>query len=260
MLLELIRSLQVLGEPLGLLWLANLGAAAFLFWRRKPLGGVLLAALAALYSLVGGTPLAKHLLASLERPYVSQKLSEVAPGDVVVMLGGAARPSRHDAFGFEFRNEGDRLLTALELMRQGKGKVLVLGGGMYPVEGTRQNSALLLQSVIKAWDLTQAPVICLENCNDTHAEAMRVIALAKEHRWQRILLVTSAYHLGRAIAIFQKAGVPVAGIACDFRAVGVPPEERTLPLVPRERNFVLLTLYLHEQVGWLVYWAHGWVD
>jgi uncharacterized SAM-binding protein YcdF (DUF218 family) len=259
MVLDVIRALGPLGEPLGMLWLVNLAAAGFLFWRRKWQGAIVLAVLAGLSSIIGSTSIPRRLLASLERPYVRSDSSNLPAGDAVIMLGGTHRPSQHDLFGFDLNHASDRAIMAMELLRQRKANALVVGGGTYTQNGKRLGAAPLLQSWFSAWGYSGVPIICLENCNNTHQEAVRVQALAKEHGWQRVLLVTSAFHMPRAEAVFKKAGVPVTPVACDFRAVGIPPDVNYLGPVPKLQNFEELGLYAHEQLGWLLYRWRGWV-
>jgi uncharacterized SAM-binding protein YcdF (DUF218 family) len=74
-----------------------------------------------------------------------------------------------------------------------------------------------------------------------------------------VLLVTSALHLRRAEAVFRKQGVDVTPIACDFQVYGVPRTSAFPSPFPSQHRLDLLSLYLHEQIGWWVYKWRGWV-
>jgi uncharacterized SAM-binding protein YcdF (DUF218 family) len=50
---------------------------------------------------------------------------------------------------------------------------------------------------------------------DTHDEALAVARLAREKKWDRIILVTHPWHMKRAVGVFQKAGVKVLPSSCD---------------------------------------------
>ena len=258
MVMQLIRYLAPLGQPIGLLWLLTVLTALFLLWRRKWLGSVLVFGLVGFMMVIGGPSLPKRLVASLEQPYARSGFNDLPTADAIVVLGGGHNPSQYDVFGFTLTDAAQRVLTGLELMRLHKGRALVLGGGVYFVNDQKHPRSELLQNWLKAWGLPNAPVFMLGTALDTHEEAGNARELAKEHHWQRLILVTSAFHMKRAEAVFKNAGLSVACVGCDFRAYGVPNEERRCPLIPRLGNIELLDLYLHEEIGWLIYRLHGW--
>jgi hypothetical protein len=47
-------------------------------------------------------------------------------------------------------------------------------------------------------------------------------------------------------------------VAADFQVLGVP-QDLSCSLFPRQQRLVLLSLYLHEKIGWGVYRARGWL-
>ena len=107
-----------------------------------------------------------------------------------------------------------------------------------------------------AWALTSAIITKLGICDTTHDEALHCAELAVQKRWTRILLVTSALHLPRAVAVFRRQGLMVVPVGCDFKAVGI---SSTWSLIPSLQRFELWALYLHEKVGWWVYRWRGWI-
>jgi uncharacterized SAM-binding protein YcdF (DUF218 family) len=255
---QLIRYLAPLGQPVGLLWLFTLLAAVFLLWRRKWLGGFTVLILAGLMYLIGSPSLARRLMTALEQPYARAGLNELPAVDAVVVLGGGHGVSQHDVFGFVLMDGAQRVLTGLELMRQHKGRVLVLGGGYYMAGEQKRPRSELLQNWLKAWDLPGTPVFTLGTALNTREEAENAQKLAKEQNWRRLILVTSASHMKRAEAVFKNVGLSVICVACDFRAYGVPDEDSSCPFIPRMGNFELWSNYLHEEIGWLIYRWRGW--
>ena len=128
------------------------------------------------------------------------------------------------------------------------------------VDGQFQSCGVQLQKWFSTWGIPAAPVLVLQGANDTHAEAERVLELVKAHKWERIILVTSAFHMRRAEAVFRKTGVSLVAAPCDFRACGVQQDERRWSPVPRLSNVQNLGVYLHEKYGRLLYRLKGWVD
>lgn len=259
MIMEWIRGLAPLEEPIGFLWLLDIMAAAFLFWRRKWICAFFLVIIAMVSSIMGNESISRHLIGSLERPYARARFDNLPVADAVVALGGGHHPSAYDLFGFNLNAGANRSLTALELVRQRKGKAIVLGGGTLFSDGRQLETSTLLKAWLLAWGLPDAPVFYLENCTNTRDEALRVSNLAKKQGWQHILLVTSAFHMRRAEAVFSNAGVPVTPVACDFRALGIPKSGFISGPVPRLESLDLFGLYLHEELGWLLYRWYGWI-
>jgi len=252
------RLLDGLLQPLAVLWLGvTLYGLVKLARRQWRLAGCPLLVAACLYAL-GATSLPAKLLASLERPYAGGELSSLPPADAVVMLGGMTTPSAEDLFDFDFDAEVDRVVTAIELVRQRKGRALVVGGGMNarianPGEGE------LLRRWIELWNVPQAPVHVLGVCLNTRDEAVRARALAEAQGWQRIILVTSAAHMRRAAACFRRAGLEVVPWACDFDGMSSLPWRWQDSILPSVSGFEMLSRYLHEVVGMWVYRWRGWV-
>lgn len=259
---NLPRILEALIEPIGFLWLLNLLAALYCTRKRHGRAALFCWFVAGAITLVGSTPMPSQLLASLERPYASPQLDSLPSGDAVVMLGGVLGPSEHDVFHLDFGEAVDRALTAAELLRKGKAPVLVLGGG-----GGRQNGpshapwkeAALLEGWLRSWGIPATNCLSLATSRNTRDEALQVRDLAQERKWQRVLLVTSAYHMKRAEAIFRQLGVPVVPVACDFIGLGSLQREKPFNPIPTSGEFQKLDLYLHEQVGWVYYRLRGWV-
>lgn len=245
-------------QPLAALWLVLVAVALGALWRRRWRAALGTALLAAVLSLVGATRWPAHLLASLERPYAGVQLAALPDADAVVMLGGQLTPSPHDVFGFELDGAADRVLTAVEAVRQRKGRALVLGGGWNP-DVPNPGEGELLRRWITHWQVAPVPVHVLGLCRDTRDEAERTRRLAETNGWRRVVLVTSAAHMRRAEATFRKAGLEVVCLACDFEGLAALQTARANYLVPGLRGFEMLHRYLYEQVGWWVYRWRGWL-
>lgn len=252
------RTIAPLIEPLGILWLGLLVWIAIQLFRRKFRAALLPAILVAFLSIFGGTDLAPTLLASLEQPYTGLNLAELAPADAVLMLGGTTEASRDDLFGMHLNESVDRVVTAVELVRRQKAPVLVLGGGGQEVGREIVGEGELLERWLRAWGLPNAPVYRLGVNPDTYWECVRARELIAKKGWQRVLLVSSAYHLRRGEAIMQKLGVPATGVGCDFIGTASLSQRQGLPAIPRLDRFHMLGLYLHELAGLWYYRLRGW--
>ena len=244
-------------EPIGALWCLMVLGVFWLIWRRQWQGAVWLGVSAGLLFLVGSTPLVDALVARAERPLARVDMDRLATAEVVVALGGGFYASENDMFGFALGGGGSRVLTALELVRRGKAQVLVLGGSG-PLPGKPGVvAASMVQEWVLALGVTTVAVTNLGLCSNTHDEALAYKTLARSHGWTNALLVTSALHIPRSVAVFQKQGIDVVPVACDFQACGVL--GTPFSPFPSQGRLHLLGLYLHEKIGLVIYRLRGWV-
>lgn len=253
------RSLAPLVQPVGFLWLIISLACVVAVFRKRWGMATLTFVLNSLIYIIGATSIPIDLLASLESPYATNRITSLPRSDAIVMLGGVLTPSRSDAFGFNLGPAADRILTAAELWRERRAPVLVLGGS----EGSLERNASfgegkLLEHWLGLQGIPTNAIICLSPSLNTHEEAEKVRVLAVERKWQRVLLVTSAFHMRRAEALFVQMKIPVTPAPCDFE--GLSARDRGLQTwIPRYEGFHLMSLFAHEFIGWHVYRAQGLV-
>ncbi len=255
----ILHSLTALLEPIGLLWLALL-LTMLAALRKRKFGTAVYAGLAAAFMFaVGATRLPETLLSTLERPYLITNLDAVPTSDAVVILGGGMRPSKYEVAEVGLNEAADRFIMGVELMRRGKADNLVLGGATRTFNGHKINEPELVHRWFTKWGLVDAPIFDLPDCLNTHDEALRTADLLKAHGWRRVLLVTSAAHMRRAAGVFKTAGVLVFCVACDYQTrVSVVADDK-INFIPQASGFNQMSIYLHEEIGWLTYQWRGWI-
>jgi uncharacterized SAM-binding protein YcdF (DUF218 family) len=252
-----------LTEPVGALWSLMVLSMLWLLCRRQWRSAIWLGLPTVVLFVIGSTSLTEKLVAREERQWVADEKAESGKRkaeiiyDAVVALGGGERVSQHDLPGFAMEDGGSRVLTAIQLVRLGKAKTLVLGGSKSMPGRPDVPSMSVVQAWVVSWGLAGGAVTNLGVCINTHDEAVAFRKLARSRGWSKVLLVTSALHLRRAVALFKQQGIKVTPVAADFQVLGVPPDP--FSPFPREHRLFLLTLYFHEKIGWWVYRARGWV-
>jgi uncharacterized SAM-binding protein YcdF (DUF218 family) len=245
-------------EPIGLVW-ACLLVLTVALWRKGRRYAWATLLLAALLYVFGSTGLPGWLVQRLERPYAGVKIAALPRADAIVVLGGGAEPSRHEAGGLHLTFAGDRLLMALELSRAGKAPVVVLGGAFVTLDGVEHDESELVRRYLTERSLARGEIVALPRCEDTHDEALRIRTLFHDRGWSRVLLVTSANHMRRAEATFRAAGVAVTPAPCNFLSQVSLGESPGGFSVPRAGGFMKFGVWLHEQVGWWMYSWRGWL-
>lgn len=229
--LELQKLVGALVKPLGLLWLALLGVAAVAAWRgcRKlawALGGLWLA-----FTLVTNVWVGAAMMGSLERRAPAFDEAAAPRFDAVVALGGGTfRPEGGRA---QLRDGGDRVFRAAQLWHAGKAERLVAIGS--PVAGMERARDAAGETV-ELWTSIGVPrsaIEILDGPRTTSEEIARLAREAEKRGWKRIAVVTSAWHLPRALRLARAQNLDVVGVPCDTRSeyspwslVWVVPHER----------------------------------
>jgi uncharacterized SAM-binding protein YcdF (DUF218 family) len=257
---DLLHQFVYLLEPIGIVWLCLLVLTFWLAIKRQ-FGPALFAGFVTLFiTLIGSSGIPGKLLGSLERPYAGVNLDALPTGDAIVLLGGGAAPSRFEAEGVHLTPAGDRLVMANELFRRKKAPLLLLGGNANKLDGVVRFEGVIVKDLLTTWGIPDEDILPLGANQDTHDEALKVGALAKERGWHRILVVTSANHMRRASAVFRAQGLEVIPVPCNFLttvATAPPPPGVS---VPRYDGFVKVAIWLHEEVGWWTYRRRGWIQ
>ncbi len=121
--------------------------------------------------------------------------------------------------------------------------VIVLGGAIAPDISGARNDIALNESALE------------DRSRNTAENAIFAKKMAAPQRGERWLLVTSAYHLPRAIGAFRKAGFPVEPYPVDWRTRGSEDLLRPFPTVGD--GLRRTDTAVREWVGLAVYWLSG---
>lgn len=255
----ILKTLLHFLHPLSLVWLV-LGAWLLrMIIRRRSSGLWFPGAAWLLLSLVTCTPFSSWLIAGLENQVTSVKVAELPQAEAIVCLGGGFVPSLVEPAGFQLQSGADRLTTALTLAVKGKAPLLILGGGGYPHQGRVFSEADAVADYLRSHLSLKTELLSMGVCDDTHDEAVKVAALARERGLDRLLLVTSANHMPRTLAAFRKAGINVIPVPCNYiGSMNHLGEQRWLHL-PSVRGLDVFGAWLHETVGSWVYYFRGWI-
>lgn len=207
--------LAALAHPGGLLWLMLGAATVGFFLRRRWAAGAAFCACFLLWTLAGNAWLAAYLMRINEHRYAKIDPLNSGDFDAVVVLGGAvdAGPlGQPQLVSFS----ADRPVLAARLYRSGRTQRLIATGAMVSEASSRSHEPSLLTAQL--WEELGVPEsdILQVGGHNTFEEARQVAKLVQEHNWKRIGLVTSAWHLDRALKHFRAAGLDPVPLPCSF--------------------------------------------
>ena len=221
-MLLLTKILSQIAYPL-LASLLLAGGAGVLLWRgRRRLGGVLLS-IALGWLWLWSTPVfSDWLRATLEQRYPAMRLEQLPTADVIVVLGGAleaaAPPARLDP---NLGAAADRIWYAARLYRAGKAPRVLVSGGQLPWSGVEQPESSVMAELLQEWGVPAAAILQESASRTTRENRDYSLPLLHAHGVRRVLLVTSALHMPRALALFRVSDFEIIPAPTDFEIYSV---------------------------------------
>ena len=264
MFIFLSKLLPLFAYPLGLACLLLVLALVF-HQNARARWWLTLAAVLILW--LGSTTGLSNLLArSLEYRYLPPE--EIPVTEVAVVLGGGTEPALSPRTSIEINSAGDRVLYAAELYRQGLARRLLLTGGEITWQtGGFSSPAEDMAAILISIGVPQEALWLETESRNTYENALYSGELLAESGIQSILLVTSAMHMPRAVALFEAQGLEVTPLPVDYSVTEEVLVEadtsaalvKVLDIIPNASNLALTTAALKEYFGMLVYQLRGWL-
>lgn len=221
--------------------------------RKKRRGtGLVLWLLALLLWLLASAPLAGWLMGGLERRYV---IPHPMQGDVIVLLGGGLLDGVPDLTG-RGAPPGDmmsRVVTAVRVQRQLGAPIIVSGGVVY--RGMSAEAPIIRRFLLDL-GVPADRIILEDKSRDTVENARFCGEILRQRGFSAPLLLTSAYHMRRSLAAFDRAGVRVTPLPANFKQ-----EQRSLvwaDYLPQAAAMATSATALREYLGLAWYQLTFW--
>lgn len=168
--------------------------------------------------LAGFLPLGNVLVLPLEQRFANHQpaLPEEAVTGVIVLGGFEDGWVTSGRGGLAVNEAAERLTETVRLAHLLPNVKIVFTGGVGDLFGGSEAGAAIKQYFVDA-GISPERVVIEHASRDTYENAVltrRMLNPAEQDRW---LLVTSAYHMPRAVGAFRQAGFNVIPFAVDFR-------------------------------------------
>jgi uncharacterized SAM-binding protein YcdF (DUF218 family) len=239
------------GSTIAILALSSLMLA--LGYRRCSLATILVALI---WLWVTSTPfVAERMVSGLEMRFPPVELSRTPAAEVAIVLGGGIAEPAAPRVELELINESTRLLQAARLYRMGKVKKILLVGGNLPWNTYPVSEAELMHQLLIEWGVPSNDIRVAGQSRNTYENALEAIQLRDTTKFDSALLITSATHMPRAMAVFQHAGIPVTASTVHITVVNHP--HSILDWVPNVKALSMTTAAMKEWIGLLVYRLRG---
>ena len=183
------------------------------------------------------------------------------PYDIGVLLGGYSahkvKPS-HDRYNFNER--ANRFNNTIELYFKGKVKKILLTGGSGSLDEPKFFEAKEVAKYLATLGIPKEDIIIESLSRNTHENALFTEAILNKqvNRESKLLLITSAWHMRRAMGCFEKEGLVVTPFSVDFLTESVPISLQRL-FYPNTFVLVKWEILIKEWVGYVVYSVVGYI-
>jgi len=214
-----------------LLSLILLGFALTLFRRMRSFGLGLAFITTVVTIGLGLLPISTYLMVPLEERFPPFQ-DDGKPVDGIILLGGSVEASDSISRGQLVANESaERVLDTIQLAhRYPQARILISGGGG-TVFGNGAGEAPVIAEYFKSIGIDPARIIVEDRSRTTSENASYSQALVKPQAGERWLLVTSAWHMPRAVGVFERVGFAVIPYPVDFRTGGASNNYRPFAFV-----------------------------
>jgi uncharacterized SAM-binding protein YcdF (DUF218 family) len=259
----LSKLLPVFLYPVGLSCVLLI-VTLILLWRKRSRLALIPVTLTLIILLISSsTLLTDGFVRSLEFQHVPQ--TPLPKADAIVVLGGATESPTSPRPWVELREEGDRVLYAAKLYREGKAPKLILSGGRVDWRPSPGSEAADMATLLETMGVPRSAMLLEPNSLNTRENAVYTKQIMEAQGIRKILLVTSAMHMPRSLLIFKKLGIDAIPAQTDYTAIHLDPaslntaEAVVLDFLPDAEQLRRTTRTLKEYVGIFVYWLRGWI-
>jgi uncharacterized SAM-binding protein YcdF (DUF218 family) len=248
--------------PLGLIGLLML--LALVLTKRQRLQKIILLLALVILSLAGNRWVAMGLARSLEWRYFPP--DPVPQAEVMIVLGGGTEPAEPPRQIVKVNGSGDRVIYAAWLYKQGKALHILVSGGLLDWTESQSTPAQDMSTLLQMLGVPEPAIWLQPNSRNTYEDAVYCAQILRQKGINRALLVTSAWHMPRAVKLFQAQGLEVIPLPTDYNVTKAEwerlwsgdPRAWILGALPSVDHLDLTTKMLKEYMGILTYNIRGW--
>lgn len=237
--------------PPGLFTLAFLIMSIWLLQRRDKFYALVCLILGLASWLLSIAPIGDALLKPLESDFYSAK---VPNGDVIIVLSAGIRNDMpyFSSYGVPSIETMPRVLAAIRLQKQLDSPLIISGRGK---QRSQYKTASILKRFMASFDVPESKIIIEDKSKDTSENAVFSLKICFDKGFSDPILVTSAYHLKRALLYFNDAGLNVKPFPSGFETW--PRKSYSwLSLLPGD--YRKSSIAIHEYLGLIFYRLNNW--
>ena len=248
----------LVAQPLSIAFLLAALAALLGFsgWRKLSGAASLTAALVLFVTLY--TTSGAVALQVLENRFAKPS-GDPADLSCVIVLGGALENEvTTSRGGTEFNQAADRYVETLRLALKYPQARILVSGGDGSLSGEYEGESEASERFFAAFGISPDRLIKENASRTTYENTRQTSELLAREGLSDCLLVTSAFHMPRAMGLFRKAGISVTPWPVDYRTSGIA--TLSTDFTQPTSNAQLTATATREWIGLLAYYLTGRID
>lgn len=175
--------------------------------------------------------------------------------DGIIVLGGISSYD-YQLNRIQFTNSNDRLMQAIALLKKGVAPKLIFTGGSGSILHPDHLEGNYVKKYLEDIGIPDSQLVFEVNSKNTHENATMTKPLLKKDG--KYLLVTSAYHMRRALGCFTKEGINVSPYSAN-RGSGPWKFEFDYMFLPDAEPLFAWNTLFHEWFGCITYKMEGYI-
>jgi uncharacterized SAM-binding protein YcdF (DUF218 family) len=204
------------------------------------------------------SPLGNMLLTPLEQRFPGMKFPD-GPIEGIIVLGGSYDTVSHSYESTIVLQEDTKPVSVIpDLARRFSNAKIIFSGGTDDLSGSEVSEANIVKQIFVSWGISADRILIEERSSTTEENARFTAQSTNPSPQSRWLLVTSAYHMPRAMGAFRKAGFSVIAFPVGYRTHGW--QDLWWPSSTATDNLRRTDVAVHEWLGLVAYRLSGYSD
>jgi uncharacterized SAM-binding protein YcdF (DUF218 family) len=205
--------------------------------------------------VIAFSPLAYWVMRPLEERFPKPTIHEKIDG--IIILGGAVGLTRDE---IKLSDQGARMTSGIALARQFPNAKLMFTGGDGGLlrNGERWTEATAARLLFEQLGVNHTAIVYEDRSRNTYENALFSEKNIKPKAGERWVLVTSAFHMARAVGSFRKVGWDVIPYPVDYET-----DHRSSRFHfsrSASSSLKLFDIVVKEWIGLLAYGFHGYTS
>jgi len=250
----LSKVLWLIINPFNILIFFLLITIFFLFLKKNILTYFFLSLFFIFLFSFGIFPTGKYLIYKLEKNY-HDAIFLPDKVDGLLILGGATNPFLSDEFNqINLNDSAERLIESITLIKNYTEAKIIFTGGSGLIEKPKMDHARIAKQFFMQIGLDTDNIIFENKSRNTYENILYSKNIAKPKKNEKWIVITSAFHMNRAIFIGEKYDWILTPYAVDFTQPKKFIFKLNLNLL---NNLNLMQRGSHEWIGLIAYYLMG---
>ena len=181
-------------------------------------------------------------------------INAIDSADAIVVLSGMLGINEEGDSSYIEWGDPDRFFGGVALFKAGKAQKLVFTSGKMPWDKAKKTEGEVLKEYAISNGMPSEKILVTKDVENTADEAVAVKELISPSK--KIILVTSAFHMYRAMKLFEKQGFEVTPYKVDYKT-SKDSNLTIMDFMPSAGNLEITETGMREIIGRLFYFVKG---